>query len=466
MDAVPEPARGARSALALGPDARAIAFGPQGSIDLARFAREVRGVAQTLPPARHAVNLCEDRYRFLVAFCAAALRGQTTLMPPSRAPAVVAEVMAQYGDSYCLGDRGPCGDEPMPHDYRLLPDVLPQADGDALVLDDDFHVAVGFTSGSTGRPKSNLKTWAAFRAGTLQNLAALADLLDADAVTPLIATVPPQHMYGMEMSILLPLLGAIAVHGGRPFFPGDVARALCDAPTPPLLVTTPVHLRALVESDVAMPPLAGIVSATAPLSAELAQAAEARFGCQVRELFGSTETCVIARRRTAVETAWTPLPGVRVSPQPDGAAVQATHLAQAVVLSDLVEVHADGRFELRGRNADLLEIAGKRASLGDLTRRLLAIPGIHDGVVFQMDPCARTGVRRIGAVAVAPGLDEAHVLAALRTQLDPVFLPRALRCVADLPRNETGKLTRETLANLLRTPVADGDGDLAVSPAC
>ena len=67
---------------------------------------------------------------------------------------------------------------------------------------------------------------------------------------------------------------------------------------------------------------------------------------------------MIARRRTAVETAWTPLPGVRVLPQPDGAAVHAPHLAEPVVLADLVEVHADGRFELRGRNADLLEIAG------------------------------------------------------------------------------------------------------------
>ena len=75
-------------------------------------------------------------------------------------------------------------------------------------------------------------------------------------------------------------------------------------------MTTPVHLRALVASGIALPPLAGIVSATAPLSRELAAAAEARFGCEVRELFGSTETCVIARRRTAREDAWTPLPGV------------------------------------------------------------------------------------------------------------------------------------------------------------
>ena len=454
MSAVIETAKGAAPdasvALVQGAAGRTIAFGAGPAIDLHRFSREVRAVAASLPPARHAVNLCEDRYRFLVAFCAAAVRGQTTLMPPSRAPAVVAEVMAQYPDTYCLGDRGPCGAEAMPQHYRQLPAQLPQADGDALRVDPDFAIAIGFTSGSTGRPKPNLKTWTAFRASTLQNLAALHDLLDADRVTPLVATVPPQHMYGMEMSILLPLLGGVAVHQARPFFPGDIARALHDASTPALLVTTPVHLRALVESDVALPPLRGVISATAPLSPELARAAEAKLGCEVRELFGSTETCVIARRRTAHDTAWTPLPQVRVSPQPDGTAVHGPHLPQMVVLADLVEVQADGRFELRGRNADLLEIAGKRASLGDLTRRLLAVPGVHDGVVFQLEPCPHTGVRRIAALAVAPELDAARILAALRAQLDPVFLPRMLRCVESLPRNETGKLPRTALIGLLQ----------------
>src|SRR5690606_19687352 len=149
---------------------------------------------------------------------------------------------------------------------------------------------------------------------------------------------------------------------------------------------------------------AGIVSATAPLSQELAAEAEARYGAEVREVFGSTETCVFARRRTAHETAWTLLPGVQLTPQPDGTVVQAPHLPAPVTLADLVEIEADGRFRLCGRQADLLEIAGKRASLGDLTRRLLAVPGVEDGVVLQLDAGRTGGVGRIAALAVAPGL--------------------------------------------------------------
>lgn len=430
-----------------GAPTRAIAFGPGGRVDRAGFEGDVRALAARLPQARHAVNLCEDRYRFLVALCAVAVRGQINLLPPSRAPAIVDDVLGRYPDSYCIGDLEL---EPTPPRYLRLEQALPPLAGEPLRVDDDALLAIGFTSGSTGQPKPNLKTWGGFRTSTAQNLAALAGLLRADGVTEVVATVPPQHMYGMEMSVLLPLLGPVAVHAQRPFFPGDVARALADAATPPLLVTTPVHLRALVESQIELPPLAGIVSATAPLSQELAQTAERRYGCEVREVFGSTETCVFARRRTAQELAWTPLPGVRVCPQPDGTAIHAAHLADAVVLADLMEVDADGRFHVRGRAADLLEIAGKRASLGDLTRKLLAIEGVDDGAVFQLDEADAFGVRRIAALAVAPSLSEAQILAALRHSVDPVFLPRPLKRVAALPRNDTGKLPRDALEALLR----------------
>ena len=49
-----------------------------------------------------------------------------------------------------------------------------------------------------------------------------------------------------------------------------------------------------------------------------------------------------------------------------------------VWLADQLELVDDGRgFMLRGRQADLLEIAGKRASLADLTKSKLT-----EGVVF------------------------------------------------------------------------------------
>jgi acyl-coenzyme A synthetase/AMP-(fatty) acid ligase len=437
--------------LAVGAPSRPIAFGAGKAVDLATFERQVRAVAAALPDGSHAINLCDDRYRFLVAFCAAALRGQPTLLPPSRAAGVITDELRRHPGSHCISDGAFAPEAPR---CWAMPAVLPEADGPPLRVDPAAIAAIGFTSGSTGAPAANPKTWGSFRTSTAQNLAALRDLWPAGEHAHVVATVPPQHMYGMELSVLLPLLGDAAIHSGRPFFPEDIVRALHAAPGNRLLVTTPVHLRALVEACAAdprlcPPALAGIVSATAPMPAELAAAAEKRFGCELRELFGSTETCVIARRRTAREDAWTPYPGARVQPQPDGSLVHAPHLPAPVALADLVELLADGRFLLRGRNADLLEIAGKRASLGDLTRKLQAIPGVEDGVVFQLERTGPGGVRRIAALAVAPRLSEAAILAGLRESVDPVFLPRPLRRVAELPRNATGKLPRAALLSLI-----------------
>jgi len=444
--------------LAAGDGTRTLVFGPGGPVALDAFLRRAHALAARLPEARHAILLCEDRHRFLLGFCAAALRGQAVLLPPSRAPACIADILARHAGSHCLDDEAVDAvlafDAPGPQRA-----AAPPAESAGTGVRGDALAVIGFTSGSTGTPAAHPKTWAAFRASTAQNAAALRDLWPDGETASLVATVPPQHMYGMELSVLLPLLAGFAVHAGRPFFPHDIVRALHEAPAPRLLVTTPVHLRALLdacEADPALapPPLAGIVSATAPLPTALAAAAEARFGCELREFFGSTETCVIASRRTARDEAWTPFPGVRLQPRPGGTEVHAPQLAAAVVLADIVELDGAGRFLLRGRDADLLEIAGKRASLGDLTRRLQAIDGVLDGVVFPLEPDPANGVRRLAALVVAPALDEARILAILREGIDPVFLPRPLRRVAALPRNATGKLPREALLAALRDPGA------------
>ncbi len=429
---------------------RVVAWHAGVAISAARFLADVHAVAETLPAAPSAVNLCENRYAFMVAFCAIALRGQASLLPSSRAPQAVDEVMQAHPGCYALGEL-PL--DPAPRGYLQLPalDAARPLTAQPVwpLIPAEQVVAIGYTSGSTGVPSANLKTWDSFHASNAGNLALLRAAVGARFAV--VTTVPPQHMYGMEMSVLLPLLGEVGVHAGRPFLPADVAAALAEVPAPRVLVTTPVHLRALVESGIVLPPIAAMLSATAPLPPELARAAERRFAAPLLEVFGSTETCVFASRRAASEQDWTLYEGVTLHPQPDGTAVEAPQLAAAVTLADIVSLSDGGRrFRLRGRHADMLEIAGKRASIGDLTRRLLAIPGVQDGVVLQLDDGDALGVHRIAALAVAPGLDEHAILDALRLAIDPLFLPRPLRLVDALPRNETGKLPRAALLDLLR----------------
>jgi acyl-coenzyme A synthetase/AMP-(fatty) acid ligase len=258
-------------------------------------------------------------------------------------------------------------------------------------------------------------------------------------------------MFGMELSVLLPLRSRAAIHVAQPLLPADIAAELAQLPQPRVLVTTPFHLRALHDSGVVLPPLAAVVTATAPLPAELAAAVERRFSTRVIELFGSTETCVIAQRRTARDEPWSLYAGVELHPQPDGTLATAAHFPEPVVLQDIVELLPDRKFRLCGRNGDLLEIAGKRASLADLTRRLLAIDGVIDAAVFQLDAeSAPAGVRRLAALVGAPDLSEAQILDVLRASVDPAFLPRPLRRVDALPLYARGKLPRDSLVVALQ----------------
>jgi len=448
VSAVFQPDLTPRAALPLLADGnlqRALILDRGETIDVARFIAQAQALAARLPAGSNAVNLCEDRYEFLVAFCAVILAGQTNLLPASRAAQAVADVLHAYPASYALGDRTHAAqvrhfELPALAGLRLEPTcAVPAIAGDHIV-------AIGFTSGSTGTPKANMKTWASVCASSAMNAAVLG--ADTTAVN-LVATVPPQHMYGLEMSVLLPLRSCAAIYSGQPFFPADIAQALAATPAPRVLVTTPIHLRALLRDGSALPPLQAIVTATAPLEKELAAEAERQFAAPVIEVFGSTETCVIAHRRTVHDEPWRLYPGVELHPQPDGTLVQAAHFREPTLLQDIVELLPSRQFVLRGRNSDLLEIAGKRASLGDLNRRLLAIAGVEDGVMFTLDADAGS-VCRLAALVVAPALSEAQILAALRAAVDPVFLPRPLRIVNALPRNGTGKLPRDALLQALR----------------
>jgi acyl-coenzyme A synthetase/AMP-(fatty) acid ligase len=410
------------------------------------FLREVLVLAEQLPKLHYAVNLCESRYRFLVAFCAVVVAGQTNLLPSSRAPQAIDEVMHGYAGSYAVSDRLL---DPAPPRLFVLP--KPDAESDDVgggqfsmpQIAAEHIVAIGFTSGSTGAPKANRKSWASICASAERNRDALASAASAPNV---LATVPAQHMYGLEMSVVLPLVSGAAIHAGHPLFPADVATALEQMPAPRVLVTTPFHLRALLEDRAALPEVAAIVTATAPLDTALAARAEQQYTTRVIEFFGSTETCVIGSRRTALDEAWSLYAGVELHPQPDGTQVAAPYFSEPTLLQDIVELRPNRQFVVRGRNGDLLEIAGKRASLSDLTRRLTSIRGVTDGVVFQLDTePGDTSVRRLAALAVAPDLTEAEILTALRDAVDPVFLPRPLRRVEALPRNATGKLPRKAL---------------------
>ena len=122
-----------------------------------------------------------------------------------------------------------------------------------------------------------------------------------------------------------------------------------------------------------------------------------------------------------------------------------------MALGDHIELLDEEHFELGDRLQDVVNIAGKRNSIAYLNHQLLTIPGVQDGAFFmpQESRDSPTGVTRLCALVVAPGLDCATVVRHLRERIDPVFLPRPLRLVEALPRNSTGKLSAQVLRSLM-----------------
>ena len=408
------------------------------------FWRDAMALAARLPGHAHVVNLCTHRYRFMVGLAAALVRRQLTLLPMANVPGDLAALAQDYPNLYALTDGAEPGLPSMAYPDDLkgpLPssNPLPSDDQPAVVL---------FTSGSTGRPKPAQKSWSTLR-HSVQAAGVRLGIAEFSSAT-IIGTVPHHHSYGLESVILLGLLHGITIDTGWPLYPADIRSALARAMGPRILVTTPLHLRALLAEPQDMPRADLILSATAPLSPELAAQAEVSFGARLIEIYGCTEAGQIATRRTARERQWHCRDGVALHLDEAGTWASGPAVAgPKTLLHDSIELTGPATFHLGERTVDMIDIAGKRNSLAYLNHQLLGIPGVEDGV-FVMGQAGRN-VARLAALAVAPGLSSAQIMAALRERIDAAFLPRPLVLVNQLPRNILGKLSREELLRLIPT---------------
>jgi acyl-coenzyme A synthetase/AMP-(fatty) acid ligase len=489
--------RAARPGLALlapRPLAAPLAWAGGVPITARRFLADVRAQAALLDDAAPVVDLCANRYRFAVVLAAAWSRGAPCLLPPNALPDTLRRLQARWPDLAIAKDvANDVANDVATDGAQAASDGLPRirlaacaldagtpADACESVHDDvpalapDLPVACLLTSGSTGEPQPHVKRWGPLvrnaRAGA-ERLAALAGLpaFRGLAGVAVVATVPPQHSYGLESSVMIALQGGASFEAARPFYPADVVAALERVPRPRALVTTPFHLHALLQSTLALPPVDFVLSATAPLSPGLARVAEARFGAPLLEIYGSTETCQVASRRTAREETWQTFGELRIHAERTRGAngdghddegdsdgdgherfwASGGHLEAPTPLADALQLVDERRFRLLGRADDVVQIAGKRSSLAHLDHHLRSLPGVRDGA-FWLPEAAPGAIARTTAFVVAPGVEPATLLAGLRERIDPAFLPRRIVFVEALPRATTGKLARQALAELAR----------------
>ncbi|MDQ2928179.1 MAG: AMP-binding protein [Pseudomonadota bacterium] len=435
-----------------------VAYRDGQAISRLQYIADAQALAARLPAVGSMLNLTVDRYLFAVGLGAALLRGHASLLPPNHTLHTVERLRAAFQSVYALVESDEEG-----HGLPVVTHAghVPIPDTPAVpLIAADRVAAYVLTSGSTGDPVPHAKPWQLLTASARAESASLGRAIGRQTLAgvSLVATVPPQHMYGFESSVLLALQGGAAFDASRPFYPADIVAALARVPPPRMLVTTPFHLKTLLESKVSLPEVDLVLCATAPLSPQLAARAESAFGAPLMEIYGCTEAGQVASRRTTAGPDWRTFDGLSLHGDGDAVVVSGGHVPQVTPLADVLEVIDAHSFRLLGRSNDLVNVAGKRSSIGHLNFHLNAIEGVVDGTFWMPpDDAEAPGVARLLAFVVAPHVAPERIRSALRARIDAAFLPRRIVLLDALPREATGKLTSARLAALAATHRTGGE---------
>lgn len=311
----------------------------------------------------------------------------------------------------------------------------------ALPAIDPLAFIVLFTSGSTGAPRQIVKPvscldeeacWLAQRWG--QSLHGCT----------VIASVTHQHLYGLTFRIILPLALGLVFDSRQVFYSEQLSAQ--DASLRLALISSPAFLRRL-DRSLPAPDCRFIVSAGGELSWSSAREVRDWLQQPVDEIYGSTETGVLATRtRTCESELWQPFSRVIFTRDRQHRWWARSPLipeAEGLQLDDKLEFKAE-KFRLCGRYDRTVKIEDKRVSLSEIERRLLALPQVTDAAALSVSRPERSG---IGVVLVLDADYGQKELAGLKRQwrhelhrwLEPVAVPRYWRIVKAIPYNSQSK---------------------------
>ncbi len=344
--------------------------------------------------------------------------------------------------------------------------------------------AIVYTSGTTGRSKGAMLTHG--------NLAANAEVLHAAwrwrPGDVLLHALPIFHVHGLFVACH----GALWNGGAMLWLPRlDVDELLRLLPRATVMMGVPTHYaRLLADPRLDRARCAGVrlfISGSAPLSVETFEEFRGRTGHAILERYGMSETLMITSNPCDGErvagTVGRALPGTAVRVVDErGAPCPAGAIGGIEVRGPSVfggywrmpektreEFTADGWFKTgdvgrlggAGLSDDVLTIVG-RAKDVIITGGFNVYPKEVEGFLDQLDgvlesavvgvPDAEFGERVVAAVVPRGGaaLDEAALIAALRTRIAHFKVPRRIALVAELPRNAMGKVQKNLLRERLR----------------
>ncbi|MBI5552288.1 MAG: acyl--CoA ligase [Desulfobacterales bacterium] len=316
-----------------------------------------------------------------------------------------------------------------------------------------------FTGGSTGAPKMWTKTVRNLLAETLSIIANY----QVGAADRILATVSPNHIYGLLYAVLTPLLASAAVAAPTPSFPAEIEAAGRQSAAT-ILVSVPAHYRALNGHRLALPDLRLAFSSAGMLAEEDAAAFSAQTGVAVAEIYGSTETGGIAARvRANGEKDFKPYPAIEARIAGERFKVRSDYLSPELPLGsdgyyemgDRVQATAGGRFALLGRADGIVKVGGRRVDLESVRQTLKGQPGVRDAVAISL-PVGGGRENRIVAVVEADA-QAVDVSPAAFSCLAPHARPRGIKVLSKIPMTTAGKYDRKRIAALFQATGEGGD---------
>lgn len=423
-----------------------------GDIRLSQLRRDVallHGRLCLQPQARWA--LCfNDSYQFCVALLAVLHGAKTPVLLGHHRPAQLREQSEHFDGVLTDLDLSlSCPVWTLPSSPILHEQDEPTAELPPIA---DSAFITLFTSGSTGEP-SRVDKLVTVMDQEASWLAALWGSRLKGCVVR--ASVSHQHLYGLTFCIWLPLSLALPLIGNTVEFPEQLTDS-----SRYVFITSPAFLRRL-DRQLLMPAAQLVISAGGPLPSASAALAAEKFGVAVDEIYGSTETGIMAwRSHVEPDTLWQAFTKVSfIADAQDRWWVSSPLITdpQGLALDDRLLFADSGGFTLGERRDRIVKIEEKRISLSDIERRLTALDDIVEAAVLTLQRGAR---QSIGAVVVlsepAALVYQRHGRGALtqglRKQLaawlEPVALPRYWRVVNEIPLNPQSKRSWSQLQEL------------------
>jgi long-chain acyl-CoA synthetase len=350
-----------------------------------------------------------------------------------------------------------------------------------LVERDDGDVALlMFTSGTAGSPKAAMLTHGNLRANLHQTQEHPGRALRPDDVS--LGVLPLFHIFGLNVVLGLSLWAGASVVLVERFDPVSALETIAAhnitmvAGVPPMFAA---WLGLPAEEARALSGVRLAVSGAAPLTAEVAEAFERRFGLTVHEGYGLTEASPTVTSSIAVGGAppgsiGLPLSGVELRlVDPDGQDtlsgdpgeiwVRGPNVFQgywndpaatAAALTpdgwlrtgDVAVADDDGYLYIVDRAKDVIIVSGFNVWPAEVEEALAEHPGVADvAVVGIAHPHTGEGVKAYVVPVEGYHLEEDELIDFCSTRLARYKCPTKVMFVDSLPHGQAGKLVRRAL---------------------